>query len=168
MFSKLFSRQSPRAQVPAAIPYDPELITVLVAKQETLLDLLHSVRHAAKQRRYDDIPTLLTSLKAGLDAYATLKEERCLTYLEQNLKDDTGRTVMREMRGSATLTQRGLYAFLGHYQHLPINDANLKRFGRELDEVTQEFRQRLERETTTLHPLYRPAGTEQLSPDFEI
>ncbi len=155
-FGKLFSRPSPSVEIPAAIPYDPELITVLLAKQETLLELLHTVRDAAKQRRYDDIPPLLASLKAGLDAYATMKEERCLTYLEQNLKEETGRTVVREMRGNATLTQRGLYAFLGHYLHLPINDANLKRFGRELDEVTREFRERLERETTTLHPLYQP------------
>ena len=157
LFGKLFSRQPAAAQSPAAIPYDPELITVLVARQETLLDLLNEVRDAAKQGRYDDISPLLASLKAGLDAYATLKEERCLTYLEQNLKEETGRTVVREMRGSATLTQRGLYAFLGHYLHLPISDANLKRFGRELDEVTREFRERLDRETTSLHPLYQPA-----------
>lgn len=157
-FGKLFSRESSVAQAPAAIPYDPELITVLLARQETLLDLLQAVRDAAKGRRYDEIPSLLTSLKSGLDAYATLKEERCLTYLEQNLKEETGRSAVREMRGSATLTQRGLYAFLGHYLHLPISDANLKRFGRELDQVTQEFRERLERETTTLHPLYRPAA----------
>jgi hypothetical protein len=157
-FGKLFSRESSVAQAPAAIPYDPELITVLLARQETLLDLLQAVRDAAKGRRYDEIPSLLASLKSGLDAYATLKEERCLTYLEQNLKEETGRSAVREMRGSATLTQRGLYAFLGHYLHLPISDANLKRFGRELDQVTQEFRERLERETTTLHPLYRPAA----------
>lgn len=157
-FGKLFSRESSVAQAPAAIPYDPELITVLLARQETLLDLLQAVRDAAKGRRYDEIPSLLASLKSGLDAYATLKEERCLTYLEQNLKEETGRSAVREMRGSATLTQRGLYAFLGHYLHLPISDANLKRFGRELDQVTQEFRERLEQETTTLHPLYRPAA----------
>ncbi|HEY1772719.1 MAG TPA: hypothetical protein VGH91_05960 [Gammaproteobacteria bacterium] len=157
-FANPFSRQSSTAQTPAAIPYDPELITVLVARQETLLELLHTVRDAAKQRRYDDIPPLLATLKTGLDDYATLKEERCLIYLEQNLKEEAGRTVVREMRGNATLTQRGLYAFLGHYLHLPINDANLKRFGRELDEMTREFRERLEREAMTLHLLYQPAN----------
>jgi hypothetical protein len=155
-FGNPFSRQIVAVAAPAAIPYDPELITILLARQETLLGLLQEVRDAAKQRRYDEIHPLLAQLKAALDAYATQKEERCLSYLEQNLRDEAGRTVVKDIRGSATLTQRGLYVFLGHYQNLPINDANLKRFGRELDEVTREFRERLDRESGAMHPLYQP------------
>lgn len=66
-------------------------------------------------------------------------------------------TLLRDLSGSGSLTDRSVQGFLRHYRAYPVTEQNLKRFGRELDSVIGELRQRLETEGRSLHGLYRPA-----------
>ncbi|HEX7964147.1 MAG TPA: hemerythrin domain-containing protein [Gammaproteobacteria bacterium] len=156
-----FSRGEPApASTPVApddttLPYDPNLVPMLMDEHRILRAMLQSVREAAKVRRYEVIKPLLNQFHTELKQHAQRKSGRCFAYIERHIKDHDS-TLVRSMHASAAHTERMVSGFLQHYLSIPVGDANLRRFGRELDEAIAEFQQRLEFEETSLFPLYRP------------
>lgn len=150
----------PRKPAPTASalppPYDPELIVTLQAEHSLLLGLLQQVRQAAKEARYPDLNAGLLRFEEAYQAHQERKERALFPYVEQHLQQEQGKTTLRNLSGSGTLTQRSVLGFLKHYRAYPVSDLNLRRFGRELDGLIAELSHRLDTETASLHSLYLP------------
>jgi 23S rRNA A2030 N6-methylase RlmJ len=153
-----FSRRPapPTVTAPPPPAYDPDLIPALQSEHTVLLALLQQVRQAAKDGRYLDVNAGLQRFEIAYKAHQQRKERQLLPYMEQHIQLEQGKTLLRNLAGSSTLTERSVQGFLRHYAASPISDLNLKRFGRELDGVIAELSHRLDTETTSLHGLYQP------------
>lgn len=156
-----FSRGEPTQAAPVAVPddttlpHDPNLIPSLLNEHRLLRAMLQSVREAAKARRYEVIKPLLAQFQEELKQHSQRKQARCFAYIERHVKQEQDSTLVRSMRASAAHTERMVSGFLQHYLSIPVGDANLKRFGRELDEAIAEFQHRQEFEEASFFPLYR-------------
>lgn len=154
---QLFSRKPAPTAAAAPPPYDPDLIATLQAEHQALMALLQQVRRAAKEGRYPDVNAELLHFGEAYRAHQERKEQLLLPYVERHLQLEQGKTVLRNLSGSGTLTQRSVQAFLKHYQASPVSEQNLRRFGRELDGIIAELGHRLDTESVSLHGLYLPA-----------
>lgn len=154
---QFFSRKP--APPPAALPppYDPDLITTLKAEHTAIMALLQQVRRAAKETRYADVNAGLVQFEQAYQTHQERKERLLLPYVERYLQQEQGKTILRNLTGSGSLTERSVRGFLRHYQAYPVSDHNLRRFGRELDGLIAELGHRLDTETVSLHSLYLPA-----------
>ena len=158
MVFQLFSRRS--AAAPAALPplpYDPELIATLQGEHTVLMTLLKQVRQAAKEARYLDVSASLLRFELAYKSHQERKERQLLPYVEQHMQLEQGKTTLRNLSGSGTMTHRSVLGFLKHYEAYPVSDQTLRRFGRELDGMIAELSHRLDTESVSLHSLYQPA-----------
>jgi hypothetical protein len=156
MLFQLFSRKPAADAAVPPPPYDPELLATLQGEHSVLLGVLHQVREAAKAAHFQDLNMALLRFGTAYRAHQERKERQLLPYVERHLQQDQGRTLLRNLSGSGTLTDRSVQGFLRHYQAYPVSEHNLKRFGRELDGVIAELRHRLDTESVSLHSLYLP------------
>ena len=155
-----FSRRAAAAQpavLPPPPPHDPDLLATLQKEHMALLALLQQVRQAAKEGRYVDVSADLLRFELAYGSHQKRKERQLLPYIEHYVQLEQGKTTLRNLSGSGTLTDRSVQGFLRHYQAYPVSGLNLKRFGRELDGVIAELKHRLDTESVSLHSLYQPA-----------
>jgi hypothetical protein len=156
MLFQFFSRKPTPATVTLPPPYDPELLATLQGEHSILLSMLQQVREAAKLAHFQDLNAALLRFEMAYRTHQQRKEKQLLPYVERHLQLDPGKTLLRDLSGSGTLTDRSVQGFLRHYHSYPVSDHTLKRFGRELDGVIAELRQRLDTESLSLHSLYLP------------
>src|SRR5580765_2862231 len=129
MLFQLFSRRPASAPVAAPPPpYDPELISTLQGEHTVLMTLLKQIRQAAKEARYLDVSTSLLRFELVYKSHQERKERQLLPYLEHHVQLEQGKTTLRNLAGSGTLTQRSVLGFLKHYEAYPVSEQTLRRF----------------------------------------
>lgn len=168
MLSTLFSRKqskkdpAPKAETPspqaADTAYDPILITALTDQHRALVMLLIRARNAAQQARYEEVKGNLEQFKSGLEDHLYQEGVGLLPYLVKHLTGED-RTMLKDMQMNTNYIGRTVSGFLEHYIGYPVTDRNAERFDTEIEGVSEEFSERLQREETSLYALYKPADS---------
>lgn len=146
---------APRIERPKrGIPYDPGLITALTHQHRELTMLLVRASSAAELGYYAEAQTALTDFKATLDAHLRRESIQLTPYLAAHLRGEGAAELIREMQTNVSLIERTVMGFLDRYMSRPITAANLQDFQREIDAMSEEFSQEVEREEAAFYTLY--------------
>lgn len=160
MLRTLFRNQPKDDAVPRVekakrgVPYDPSLITALTHQHRELVLLLVRASSAAELGYYTEAQTALTEFKATLDAHLRREDIQLAPYLAEHLRGEDAAELMREMHTNTSLIQRTVKGFLDRYLDKPITAAILQDFQREIDAMSEEFSQEVEREEAAFYTLY--------------
>jgi|SRR6185312_1830451 len=136
------------------VPYDPALITALTHQHRELTMLLVRASSAAELGYYGEAHTALVDFKTTLDAHLRRESVQLMPYLAEHLRGEGAAELIREMHTNASLIQRSVKSFLDRYLGRPITSADLQDFQREIDAVSEEFCQEVEREEAAFYTLY--------------
>lgn len=166
MFSGLFSRKQPKkdsapktdagAKAPADSQYDPGLVTALIEQHRALITLLIKARSTAQMGRYDDVKTTLEQFRIGLDDHLYQENLALLPYLARHIQDGPGKVALKDAQSNTAHIERSVAGFLKHYIGYPVNERTAERFDVEIEGVSEEFCERIQKEETTLYTLYQP------------
>ena len=167
MFSGLFSRKQPKKDAahknelppePVSLDaqYDPGLVTVLTEQHRELIMLLIRARSAAQQSRFEDVKITLSQFRVSLDDHLYQESVALLPYLSSRVNAEITRTSLKDMHNNTAHIERTVAGFLNHYLSYPVSERNAARFDIEIEQVSEEFTERIQREETTLYPLYAP------------
>ncbi|HEY1772617.1 MAG TPA: hemerythrin domain-containing protein [Gammaproteobacteria bacterium] len=136
------------------VPFDPGLITALTHQHRELVMLLVRASSAAELGYYAEAQTALSDFKNTLEAHLRRESIQLMPYLAAHLRGEDAAELMREMQTNTTLIQRTVKGFLDRYLGKPITAANLQRFQRDIDAMSDEFCQEVEREEAAFYTLY--------------
>ena len=136
------------------VPYDPALITALTHQHRELTMLLVRASSAAELGYYAEAQTALLDFKTTLDAHLRRESIQLAPYLAERLRGEDAAELMREMHTNTSLIQRTVKGFLDRYLGRPITAAVLQDFQREIDAMSEEFSQEVEREEAAFYTLY--------------
>jgi hypothetical protein len=136
------------------IPFDPGLITALTHHHRELVMLLVRSSSAAELGYYAEAQTALTHFKTGLEAHLRRESIELTPYLAAHLRGEDARELLRDMQTNTSLIERTVKSFLDHYLRNPVSAANLQDFQIEIDSVSEEFCQEIEREEAAFYTLY--------------
>ena len=161
MLDKFFRKQPQKTEAPKVakapeVPYDPGLVTALTHQHRSLVMLLVKASSAAQQDLYEDVQETLAQFKLGLDEHLKRENTELHPYLAAHLRGDDAKDVLREMRTNAALIERTVEGFLNHYIGYPVSATNVQRFEMEIEGVSEEFSQEVEREEASFYTLYMP------------
>ena len=161
MLDKLFRKQPqktepPRVQTsqPAEVPYDPSLIAALTEQHRELTVLLVKASSASQQSRYDDVKEALTQFRAALAEHLKRESAQLHPYLTAHLKGEDSREVLKDMRSNYIRVEQSVEGFLNHYSGYPVSDVNADRFEMEIEGVSEEFCEEIEKEEAAFYTLY--------------
>ena len=135
-------------------PFDPSLITALTHQHRELTMLLVRASSAAELGYYAEAQTALTDFKATLDKHLRRESVQLVPYLTFHLRGEDAAGLLREMHTNTSLIQRTVKGFLERYLGKPITSTELQDFQREIDAVSEEFCQEVEREEAEFYTLY--------------
>ena len=146
---------APRIEKPKrGVPFDPSLITALTHQHREMMMLLVRASSAAELGYYAEAQTALTEFKATLDAHLRRESIQLTPYLASHLRGEGAAELMREMHTNTSLIQRTVMGFLDRYMDKPVSGAYLGDFLREIEQVSEEFCQEVEREEAEFYTLY--------------
>jgi hypothetical protein len=77
-------------------------------------------------------------------------------YLTSHLKGEDRDRILREMSAGSVHVERAVQGFLKHYAGYPVGERNVGMFVVEIDGVSEEFCERIEKEEATVYTLYMP------------
>ena len=144
----------PALKTPAAVPYDPGLVTALTHQHRSLTLLLVKASSAAQQGLYEEIKETLQQFKHELAEHLKRETTELHPYLSAHLKGDGSKEILKEMRASTTNIERTLEGLINHYASYPVTERNVARFEIELSGVSDEFCAKLEQEEASIYTLY--------------
>ncbi len=140
------------------IRYDPALLNSLLHDHAELGALFERIGKLMQDGRYEEIRPELVNFKTRLEAHILTENVRFYTYLEQSLASDTHNAeMMRDFRREMNTIARGVVVFVKKYQSPGTFDATLQsEFAADYQSVGALFKQRINREESSLYPLYQP------------
>ena len=163
MLDKLFRRQPQKTEAPQIPPakapevaYDPGLIAALTQQHRELTVLLVKASSASQQSRYDEVRDSLAQFRAALTEHLKRESAQLHPYLIAHLKGEDSREVLRDMRSNYIRVEQSVEGFLNHYSGYPVSDVNADRFEAELEGVSEEFCEEIEKEEAAFYTLYLP------------
>lgn len=140
------------------IHYDPGLVDSLKRDHDGLVTLFQRIGKLLQDGHSDEIRGELVNFKTRLEAHILTENVRFYTYLEQSLREDAHNAeLMRDFRREMNTIARGAVNFIKKYQAPGAFDAELRdAFAKDYDAVGELLTQRIQREESSLYPLYRP------------
>jgi hypothetical protein len=160
MLKTFFSRQpkedgAPKIAVPKrGIPYDPGLVTALTHQHRELGMLLVKASSAAELGYFEETEAALGQFKTDLARHLRRESIELMPYLAAHLGGEDAKELLREMHTNASLIERTVKSFLDYYLLNPVTAATLQDFQLEIDSVSEEFSQEVEREEAAFYTLY--------------
>ncbi len=160
MLRTLFGHQPTEGAVPKTekakrgVPFDPSLITALTHQHREMVMLLVRASSAAELGYYAEAHTALKEFKTTLDAHLHRESVQLMPYLAAHLRGEDADEQIREMHTNTSLIQRTVKPFLDSYLARPIGGAELQEFQRQIDALSEEFCQEVEREEAAFYTLY--------------
>jgi hypothetical protein len=136
------------------VSYDPGLITALTHQHRELTLLLVRASSAAELGYYAEAHTALVQFKTTLEEHLQRESAQLMPYLTAHLRGEDAAELLREMQTNASLIRRTVNAFLDRHLDRPITAADLPGFQQQIDAVSEEFCQEVEREEATFYTLY--------------
>ncbi len=137
------------------ITYDPHLIEKLKSDHKTLLSMYGTVAEAAAKGEVSRIDSLLRGFKVALQDHLLLENIRLYVYLTHHLADDdTNSEIINDFRREMSRIGRTVMDFLRRYTDNPIPGTEVNEFRHELELIGEVLTARIEREESSLYPLY--------------
>lgn len=139
------------------IAYDPELVPSLKRDHGDLVKLYGAIGDLAKQGDFQQIPQMLNAFKVHLEGHLIAENVRFYNYVENAMQGDPESTALvRSFRREMNAIARGVVDFVKKYQVAAFDDAMRREFMADYQTVYGLLAQRIEREESSLYPLYLP------------
>lgn len=159
--------QSPRALArepavaahgPRAIAYDAALVPALKRDHGDLVRLFTEIGDLAMERRYAAVPAMLTTFKTHFEGHLIAENVRFYNYVENSMQDDPENLMLiRSFRREMNTIARGVVDFVKKYQINHFDQRTHEAFLDDYRAVGALLAQRIEREESSLYPLYQSA-----------
>ncbi len=139
------------------ISYDANLVPALKNDHKVLVQLFGQIGEAADRGDFKQVPQMLMAFKVHLEGHLIAENVRFYNYVENSMQGDVENTALiRSFRREMNAIARGVVDFVKKYQ-LPEFDADQRsEFMSDYRTVGGLLGQRIEREETSLYPLYSP------------
>ena len=145
---------APTTRAPA---YDSRLVDSLKHDHRDLVELFEQIGVMADARRFNEIPRMLVAFKTRLEAHLISENVRFYNYVENSLRgDEENSQLIRSFRREMNSIARGVVDFVKKYQAVNFTDQVRTMFMSEYRMVGGLLTQRIEREESSLYPLYQP------------
>lgn len=136
--------------------YDPSLVLALTHQHRALSMLLVEASSAAQLGAFDQVSHILEEFESALADHLRQERERLHPYLSEHIKGEDGDRVLREMYTHVALIKHSVKSFLRRHCNTPLSAETLAEFEREIEAVSEEFSQEMEREEAIFYTLYLP------------
>ncbi|HEY1992129.1 MAG TPA: hemerythrin domain-containing protein [Gammaproteobacteria bacterium] len=162
MLMSFFSRKAkqgvdtPAGTAPHELPYDPALVTALTLEHRSLVSRLVQAKRLAQQGRYGEVMDTLHEFSQGLAEHLKRESAVLHPYLGAHLRGEDRDYILREMYAGPVHVKKAVDGFLKHYAGYPVGERNVGMFVVEIDGVSEEFCERIEKEEATIYTLYVP------------
>lgn len=137
------------------ISYDASLIERLKNDHEDLVALYQKIGSLLESGKYGDIRSELVNFKTRFEAHILTENVRFYVYLEQQLQDSHNIELMRDFRREMNTIARGVVEFVKKYQFTAFDAGLREQFAQDYRTVGGLLAQRIEREESSLYPLYQ-------------
>jgi len=158
--SRTESRSSPtaaRVHAPGTrIGFDPLLVGRLRGDHQRMLDMLAAAQELLSTRDYDGVKRKLGELRIVLQDHLMTTSVRFYIYISRQLAFDPAQSaIVSEHRREMLDNSRVVMDFLRTYSAVRLDDSFADVFQTEFLAISAALVQRMEREESTLFPLYR-------------
>jgi hypothetical protein len=138
--------------------FDSRLIESLKHDHKELVHLFQQIGMVVDQRRFHEIPGMLVSFKTRLESHLLAENVRFYNYVEHSLRgDDENIALIRSFRREMNAIARGVVDFVKKYQRVNFDEPTRNAFLADYRAVGGLLTQRIEREESSLYPLYEPS-----------
>ncbi len=139
------------------IAYDADLVPALKNDHKALVQMYGEVGQIAERGEFNQIPQMLLAFKVYLEGHLIAENVRFYNYVEGTMQNDPENiALIRSFRREMNAIARGVVDFVKKYQ-LAEFDASLRQeFMNDYKTVGGLLAQRIEREESSLYPLYMP------------
>lgn len=162
--------QGPRSQaLPQGVPtleqrragvgiaYDADLVPSLKRDHADLVKLYGAIGDLARQGDFQQIPQMLNAFKVHLEGHLIAENVRFYNYVESSMQGDSESTALvRSFRREMNAIARGVVDFVKKYQLSAFDQQAREEFMADYQTVYGLLAQRIEREESSLYPLYLP------------
>ncbi|WP_460824045.1 hemerythrin domain-containing protein [Lysobacter olei] len=149
---------APPVRSPRAIAYDAALVPALKRDHGDLIKLYTEIGNLAMERRYGDVPARLTTFKTHFEGHLIAENVRFYNYVENSMQDDPENLqLIRSFRREMNSIARGVVDFVKKYQINHFDQRTHEAFLEDYRAVGALLAQRIEREESSLYPLYQSA-----------
>jgi hypothetical protein len=139
------------------ITYDPELVPALKHDHTKLVQLFGQVGDEAGRGDFSEIPQMLMAFKVHLEGHLIAENVRFYNYVENAMQGDAENTALiRSFRREMNAIARGVVDFVKKYQLVHFDETLREEFMEDYRTVGGLLAQRIEREESSLYPLYIP------------
>jgi Hemerythrin HHE cation binding domain len=139
------------------IAYDPALVPALKRDHEDLVKLFGEIGETAKRGDFGEIPQMLNAFKVHLEGHLIAENVRFYNYVENSMRADAESvTLVRSFRREMNAIARGVVDFVKKYQVSRFDQDLRAEFLADYQTVGGLLTQRIQREETSLYPLYQP------------
>lgn len=163
--------QGPRSQaLPQGVPpveqrragfgiaYDPGLVPALKRDHSDLVRLYGAIGERAHEGDFQQVPQMLMAFKVHLEGHLIAENVRFYNYVESAMQGDSESTALvRSFRREMNAIARGVVDFVKKYQISTFDHQTREEFMTDYQTVYGLLAQRIEREETSLYPLYMPS-----------
>lgn len=137
------------------IGYDPLLLQRLRADQQRMLELFTQTQALLNTRDYGGVFRKLGELRIVLQDHLMTANVKFYVYMSRQLAHDSAKSaIINDCRREMLVNSRQLMDFLRTYTAVRLDDALAETFQIDLLVIGSVLVQRIEREQTTLFPLY--------------
>jgi hypothetical protein len=139
-----------------SIGYDPLLISRLKSEQQRMLELFTQAQLLLTNSDYNGVRRKLSELRISLQDHLMTASVKFYVYVSrQTASDPVKSALVGTHRREMLENSRKLMDFLRTYSGAPLDDGNAALFQTELLVIGAALVQRIEREQTSLFPLYQ-------------
>lgn len=150
----------PAAAYPQApgtsIGYDPTLISRLRSDHHRILNLFTQTQSLVTTGDYAGVKRTLGELRVALQDHLTLSSIKFYVYVSRQLAPDPAKSaILSAHRREMLDNSREIMDFLRTYSAIRLDDQSVGMFQAELLVIGSALVKRIEREESTLYPLYQ-------------
>lgn len=139
--------------------YSPELVPSMLEDHDEMLEMLDRINALSAAGELEAIPALLGRFKARLDDHALKENVPFYGYVEQNLSSQPFEIeILNHFRHEMSVIGRKTLTFVREWQASGVTPTSAGDFSAELAGIKALLVERMQRETASLYPLYRPAA----------
>lgn len=151
------SRPATQSRAPGTrIGYDPLLIQRLKSDHQRMLALFTQTQELLTTRDYEGVKRKLGELRITLQDHLMTSNVKFYVYVSRHLADDAGKSaIINEYRREMLINSRQIMDFLRTYSAARLDDSFADTFQVELLVIGAALVHRIEREQTSLFPLYQ-------------
>ena len=148
---------APQSRAPGTrIGYDPLLLKRLQADHQRMLELFTQTQELLTTHDYEGVKRKLGELRVILQDHLMTASVKFYVYVSRHLANDTAKTaIINEYRREMLNNSRQIMDFLRTYSAARLDDSFADAFQIELLVIGSALVQRIEREQSTLFPLYQ-------------